>query len=202
MRHPNWSLIFLVEKRNSEIVEDCIEQSYNNKGKPWKSSRVLRVKRNFFIFFIFPNFFHLSWFFFMFLIFTYSSFPSCFIIFHYYSSFLFISLFLFLFSFSFSFKCMRLQAQVSEFNERCFHRSRCSMEMWCPDEIGRDGWDWGERAFNSHCGVEAPRLLKTEPHQIVLLLFSLVLWRLLLVWLLLVWWWFVVVVVQRLIILK
>ena len=24
----------------------------------------------------------------------------------------------------------------------CFLRSRCSMEMWCPDDIGRDSWDW------------------------------------------------------------
>ena len=31
-------------------------------------------------------------------------------------------------------------ALVSEFN--CFLRSRCSMEMWCPDDIGRDSWDW------------------------------------------------------------
>ena len=31
---------------------------------------------------------------------------------------------------------------VSEFNKRCFLRSRCSMEMWCPDEKGRESWDW------------------------------------------------------------
>ena len=31
-------------------------------------------------------------------------------------------------------------ALVSELN--CFLRSRCSMEMWCPDNIGRDSWDW------------------------------------------------------------
>ena len=42
---------------------------------------------------------------------------------------------------------------VSEFN--CFLRSRCSMEMWCPDDIGRDSWDWvglpawGRACFNS-----------------------------------------------------
>ena len=49
-----------------------------------------------------------------------------------------------------------LLALVSEFN--CFLRTRCSMEMWCPDDIGRDSWDW----------VGPP--VKTEPPQIVLLL--------------------------------
>ena len=34
----------------------------------------------------------------------------------------------------------QLLALVSEFN--CFLGSRCSMEMWCPDDIGRDSWDW------------------------------------------------------------
>ena len=41
-----------------------------------------------------------------------------------------------------SFKKVSLLALVSEFNERCFLRSRCSMEMWCPDEIVRDSRDW------------------------------------------------------------
>ena len=27
-------------------------------------------------------------------------------------------------------------------SHRCFLRSRCSMEMWCLDDTGRDGWDW------------------------------------------------------------
>ena len=43
------------------IVEDFDEKSYNNNGKPWKSSRILRVKPNLFIllsfFFIFLHFF-------------------------------------------------------------------------------------------------------------------------------------------------
>ena len=39
---------------------------------------------------------------------------------------------------------------VSEFN--CFLRSRCSMEMWCPDDIGRDSWDWvGPPAWETAC---------------------------------------------------
>ena len=67
-----------------------------------------------------------------------------------------------------------LLALVSEFN--CFLRSRCSMEMWCPDDRGRDSWDWvgppaWERAcFNSpECG-ESSSPVKTEPLQIGLLL--------------------------------
>ena len=113
---------------------------------------------------------------------------SCFLFFHF-SLFLFISSFFdllmfFHFSFfpkkkvsSFLFSCISckyflLLALVSEFN--CFLRSRCSMEMWCPDDIGRDSWDWvgppaWERAcFNSaEWGWRLPRLFKTEPPQIV-----------------------------------
>ena len=73
-------------------------------------------------------------------------------------------------------------ALVSEFN--CFLRSRCSMEMWCPDDIGRDSWDWvgpppWERAcfnFPEWGGGSSP--VKTEPPQIVLL-WLLLLWLLL-----------------------
>ena len=39
--------------------------------------------------------------------------------------------------------------------------------MWCPDDMGRDSWDWvgplawvGEHASTPQSGVEAPRLLK------------------------------------------
>ena len=72
-----------------------------------------------------------------------------------------------------------LVAFVSGFNKRCFLRSWCSMELWCLDDIGRDGWDWvgppaWERAcFNSPewCGGSSPA--KTEPHQIGLLLLFL-----------------------------
>ena len=41
-----------------------------------------------------------------------------------------------------SLKYVSFIAFVSGFNYRCFLRSRCSMEMWCPDDIGRDSWDW------------------------------------------------------------
>ena len=51
-----------------------------------------------------------------------------------------------------------------------------SMEMWCPDDTGRDSWDWvgppawGRACFNSPewGGSSSPG--KTEPPQIVLLL--------------------------------
>ena len=73
-----------------------------------------------------------------------------------------------------SFKYVLLLALVSESN--CFLRSRCSMEMWCPDDIGRDSWDWvGPAAWERACfnspewgGGSSP--VKTEPPQIVLLL--------------------------------
>ena len=73
-----------------------------------------------------------------------------------------------------SFKYVLLLALVSEFN--CFLRSRCSMEMWCPDDIGRDSWDWvGRPAWERACfnspewgGGSSP--VETELLQIVLLL--------------------------------
>ena len=68
-----------------------------------------------------------------------------------------------------SFKCVLLMALVSEFN--CFLRSRCSMEMWCPDDIGRDGPPaWGRACFNSPEWGGGSSPVKTEPPQIVLLL--------------------------------
>ena len=44
--------------------------------------------------------------------------------------------FLLFFFLVFLFKCVLLLALVSEFN--CFLRSLCSMEMWCPDDTGRE----------------------------------------------------------------
>ena len=81
---------------------------------------------------------------------------------------LFFSFFLYFFQI-----CLLL-ALVSEFN--CFLRSRCSMEMWCPDDIGRDSWDWvGPPAWVRACfnspewgGSSSP--VKTEPLHIVFLL--------------------------------
>ena len=122
---------------------------------------------------------------------------SCFLFFHFFSFFVhffifsFFNVFHFLFSFfqkkkvsSFLFSCISfkyflLLALVSEFN--CFLRSRCSMEMWCPHDIGRDSWDWvgppawGRACFNSPEWGGGSSPIKTEPHQIVLLLLLLLL---------------------------
>ena len=38
-----------------EIVDFFDDKSYNNNGNPWKSSRILLVKPNFFIFLIFHD---------------------------------------------------------------------------------------------------------------------------------------------------
>ena len=84
-----------------EIVEDFDEKSNNNNGKPWKSSRILRLKPNFFIFhflfifsFFFFSFFHFfifSCFVFLF-IFLYRS--SCSFSFHHFFIFVDFSFFL------------------------------------------------------------------------------------------------------------
>ena len=61
------------------------------------------------------------------------------------------------------------------FFQRCFIagisiRCRCSVEMWCPDDMARDSWDWvgltylwGEHASTAQIG------LALAPIQIVLL---------------------------------
>ena len=68
-----------------DIVEDVDEKSYNNNGKPWNSSRILRVNPNFFIFHWCSSFFRF--------------FP-----FHHFFIFLFFSFFhVFQFSFFFNF---------------------------------------------------------------------------------------------------
>ena len=51
----NGLLIFLGKETHSEtkiieIVEDLNKKSHNNNDKPWKSSRILRLNPNFFIF--------------------------------------------------------------------------------------------------------------------------------------------------------
>ena len=59
-----------------------------------------------------------------------------------------------------------------------FLRGRCSMEMWCTDDIGRDSWDWvgppawGRACFNSPEWGGGSSPVKTEPLQIVLLLLN------------------------------
>ena len=87
----------------------------------------------------------------------------------------------FFFSFFLYFFQFFLLAVVSEFN--CILRSRCSMEMWCPDDTGRDSWDWvgppawGRSCFNSPEWGGGSSPVKTEPHQIVLLLLSVICWE-------------------------
>ena len=77
-----------------EIVEDCDENSYNNNGKPWKSSRILRVNPFFHLSLFFSSFFHLFHFFhfshfFIYFIFSFLHFS--FIFFHFLScSFIFV----------------------------------------------------------------------------------------------------------------
>ena len=91
--------------------------------------------------------------------------------------FIFFSAFLFS---CISVKYFYLLALVSEFN--CFLRSRCSMEMWCPDDIGRESWDWvgppgwGRACFNSPEWSGGSSPVKTEPLQIALLLLLLLFW--------------------------
>ena len=130
----------------------------------------------------FCYFFFLPFFFVFFLPFYFSFF----LIFFISSFFDFLMFFIFFFIFSeekvssflfscISFKYFLLLAFVSEFN--CFLRGRCSMEMWCPDDIGRDSWDWvglpaWERAcFNSPEWGGASSPVKTEPPFVLLLLF-------------------------------
>ena len=68
-----------------EIVEDFDEQSYNNNGKPWKLSRILRVNPIFSFFILFSSFF--SFLFFRF--FSFFLFFSFFQFFHFFSFFIF-----------------------------------------------------------------------------------------------------------------
>ena len=95
-----------------EIVKDFDEKNYNNNGKPWKSSRILRVNPIFhcsfiyfiiflhFSFFLFSFFFIFSFFHFFFSFFHFSFIFSFFIFFHFLS---FSFIFFYFRSFSFIF---------------------------------------------------------------------------------------------------
>ena len=76
-----------------EIVTEFDEKSYNNNGKPWKSSTILRVKPIFSFFFLFASFFSIFSFFFFhfFIFFIFSLFLSFSFIFFHFLSFFFIS---------------------------------------------------------------------------------------------------------------
>ena len=60
VRPQNWLLIFFWKETHSETQSwkpsRISTKSYNNNGKSWKSSRILRVKPNFFIFLMFHHF--------------------------------------------------------------------------------------------------------------------------------------------------
>ena len=70
------------------IVEDFDEKNYNNNGKPWKSSRILRVNPFFHFSFFFSSFFSIFFVFFIFSFFSFFPFFHFFIfsIFHFLSS--------------------------------------------------------------------------------------------------------------------
>ena len=63
MTHQN-GLLFSSGKRHipKQIMEtvEVFDEKYNNNGKPWKSSKILRLKPNFFIFSLFIIFLHFS----------------------------------------------------------------------------------------------------------------------------------------------
>ena len=134
---------------------------------------------SFFFLFFSPVFcFFLAFYFFIFHHFLIiSSFFDFLMFFIFFFSFFRRKSFFFSFFICISFKYFLLLALVSEFN--CFLRSRCSMAMWCPDDTRRDSWDWvGPPAWVRACfhspewgGGSSP--VKTEPHQIVLLLLLL-----------------------------
>ena len=148
---PNWVDDFLLEKTHSE-------------NKSWLSSRISSKKLHqqrhpleivkdlacetknlgiiFFAFFMFSyfsriSFFHFSCFPFCILfIFFHFSFFSFLHVFHFSHFFLCFFVFLFLCFFSSSFFFLQYQSLTIDVSCRCF------MEMWCPDDIGRDSWDW------------------------------------------------------------
>ena len=99
----NGLLIFLgkdtFRNKTMEIVEDFDEKSYNNNGKPWKSSRILRVNPFFSFFFLSSSFFSI-----VFVFFFIFSFFSFFHFFHFSFFFIFLSFSIIFFHFlSFSF---------------------------------------------------------------------------------------------------
>ena len=144
----------------------------------------LFLKMSFSVFFFHFSFFH---------VFSFFSFFHFIHFFSFFCSFLHFLIFLMFFHFfifskekvsSFLFSCISfnyflLLAFVSEFN--CFLRSRCSMEMWCPNDIGRDSWDWvgppawGRACFNSPEWGGGSSPVGSEPPQIVFLLLLLLL---------------------------
>ena len=85
-----------------EIVLDFDEKSYNNNGKPWKSSRILRVNLFFSFFFLCSSFFSVFFLFFSFFHFHFFHF-SIFLLFSFFHIFCSFLHFLIFKCFSFSF---------------------------------------------------------------------------------------------------
>ena len=56
----------------------------------------------------------------------------------------------------FYFEYVSLLTLISEFNYQCFLRSRCSMEVWCPDDTGRDSWDWVGSPARGRACINSP----------------------------------------------
>ena len=108
---------------------------------------------SFFSSFFYPFFFvfFLAFYFFIFSHFLFiSSFFDFLRVFHFLFSFFPKNEFLLSFFLVFLSNMFFLLALVSEFN--CFLRGRCSIEMWCPDDVGRDSWDWvGPPAWERTC---------------------------------------------------
>ena len=94
-----------------EIVEDFDEKSYNNNGKPWKSSRILRVKQISSFFFLVSSFFYIFSFFFSFFHF-----------FHFFHFFIFLIFLIFHLFHFFIFSFFHFFFIVSFFSIFIFHR--------------------------------------------------------------------------------
>ena len=113
MRPQNGLLVFLGKETHSETKSwkssrISYEESYNNNGKPWKSSRILSVNPKFFIFFL--SFFHFfSFFFFSIFHFFHFHCLCSFIFFHFFIFFNFLFIFFHFFIFSFSFSLLGAQ---------------------------------------------------------------------------------------------
>ena len=99
-KHPKRVVDFLRKETHSSWKSSRIstKKSYNNNGKPWKSSRIFRMKTNLFIFslfIIFRNFFVLNHFLMFSSFFFKKKFFHFFHFFYSFSSFFFFLLFLF-----------------------------------------------------------------------------------------------------------
>ena len=141
-------------------------KSYNNNGKPFAFFHFFFYHFFFFFsvlfqssMFFFISFFHFSFFTFslwkswailrvktkqleIFRGFAFFHFSSCFFIFFMFFFFFFFLRFFFSFIFLPFQKYFIARHQYQSFTCRCFLRCRCSMEMWCSGDKGRESWGW------------------------------------------------------------